>query len=54
MMIYPPRLLSFNARQTRSGVNGNSRILTPVACAIAFPIAGAMETMPDSPIPLAP
>src|SRR5512144_2143547 len=45
---------SFNARQTRSGVNGKSRILTPVARKTAFPTAGAMETIPDSPIPLAP
>ena len=52
--IYSPGFASFNARQTRSGVKGSSRIRTPVARKTALPMAGAIETIPDSPIPLAP
>ena len=40
------------ASQIRSGVNGRSRTVTPVASATAEPIAAAMARMPPSPAPL--
>jgi hypothetical protein len=54
LLLHMPRFASLSARQIRSGVSGKVRIRTPVAWKIALPIAGAIETMPDSPIPLAP
>ena len=49
--IEPPVALARSARRIFSGVIGRSVILTPVARAIALPIAGATGGSPVSPIP---
>ena len=47
-------LFSLSARNTDSGVSGNSVRRTPTASSMAFAIAGDTANVADSPAPLAP
>jgi len=45
-------ILRSERARTRSGVNGNSRIRTPVSVAMALPTAPATSGTPSSPAPV--